>query len=284
MAVNNTIFSVYNRIKDELKSSGIEDYGFEARQIIRHITGFDNKKILANYNLELNDYQLRELKNIVCKRQTRYPLQYILGEWSFYGRTFKVGEGVLIPRVDTEVVVEKAIELAENKKAPLVLDLCSGSGAIGITLALEIENSTVYMLEKYDEALEFSTQNVSNNKAVNAKVIKGDVLKGDLSDKKFDLIVSNPPYVSAVDMKKLQQEVTFEPESALCPGEDELLFYKEIAKRYKSSINPGGAICFEVGINQAERIEKILTSSGFYPVGTAKDYNGIERVVFGTVD
>ena len=279
----NTIFSAYNDTKEKLKTAGIEDYGFEARVIIRHVTGFDNKEILINYNNVLTVYQQKELESIVERRRARYPLQYILGEWSFYGRTFRLGEGVLIPRGDTETVVETALELIKNVESPGILDLCAGSGAIGLTLALERTDSRVILLEKYETALGFAAKNKELLGAYNAECVKGDVLSGDLSSKRFDLIVSNPPYVSKEDMKALQPELAFEPKEALCPGEDEFLFYKKTVENYKRALNPGGFICFEVGKGMAESVEKILSSAGFAGVDSRKDFADIERVVFGTV-
>ena len=280
---NNTIFNVYNETKKRLNSFGIEDYGFEARVIIKHITGFDNKKIMMNYNSLLNPAQLKRLEDIIIKRQARYPLQYILGEWSFYGRTFKVGEGVLIPRADTEIAVETALQLIKDSKAPRILDLCAGSGAIGLTIALEREDSNVTLLEKHSEAVKYCKLNKDLLGVKNADVSCGDVLKGDCSEERYDLIVSNPPYVSESDMKTLQPEVRYEPQTALCPGNDELLFYKEIVGNYGKSVNYGGAFCFEVGINQADSVKEILSSAGLQNVSAVKDYADIDRVVFGTV-
>lgn len=281
--VSNSIFNVYNKTKERLNSFGIEDYGFEARIIIRHITGFDNKKILMNYNYALSKRQQSELEDILKKRQARYPLQYILGEWSFYGRTFKVRDGVLIPRQDTEVVVETALELIKDTENPVVADLCTGSGAIGITIALERPDSKVALVEKYDTPFNTAEENRRLNKAENAECQKGDVISGDFSDREYDLIVSNPPYVSQADMKILQPEVRFEPQEALCPGEDELLFYKRIIENYKKALEPGGKLCFEVGINQAQSVKELLSKAGFADVGIKKDYGEVDRVVFGTV-
>ncbi len=237
-----------------------------------------------NYNSRLNPAQLKRLEDIIMKRQARYPLQYILGEWSFYGRTFKVGDGVLIPRADTEIVVETAFELIKDIKKPRVLDLCAGSGAIGLTIALERPDSKVVLLEKYEPALEIAKLNKEFLSVKNAECVSGDVFSGDCADNKFDLIVSNPPYVSEEDMKTLQTEVKYEPESALCPGKDELLFYKEIVRNYKKSLNDKGAFCFEVGINEADSVRRILEMSQLNNVMCKKDYAGIDRVVFGTVN
>ena len=280
---NKTIFNAYNDTKRELMSSGVEDFGFEARVIIRHITGFDNKKILLNYNNVLTDYQTEMLNKIIARRKERYPLQYILGEWEFYGLKFKVGEGVLIPRPDTEILVDTALQLIKDIETPKVLDLCAGSGAIGIAVSGNRPDSEVYLLEKSQTAIGYLVQNIALNKTTNAKSISGDVFAGDLSDKKYDLIVSNPPYIKSDDMKTLQTEVKYEPAMALDGGNDGLDFYKAIVGKYSNSLNNGGSICFEVGINQAEDVKKLLVGAGLSGVDTAKDLNGIDRVVFGTV-
>lgn len=277
------IFSAYNDTKRRLSAAGIEDFGFEARVIMRHITGFDNKQIMLNYNTSLTPYQLRKLEEIINRRAARYPLQYILGEWSFYGLDFKVGDGVLIPRADSEAAVDTALGLIEDKENPAVLDLCAGSGAIGISIAANRADSVVTLLEKYDEALKYLKANISRNSPDNAEGITGDVLKGDGADKKYDLIVSNPPYVKTGDLKGLQPEVLYEPQTALDGGGDGLFFYRAITENYKNSINRGGGICFEVGCGQAESVLTILKVASFTDTGTAKDLNGIERVVFGTV-
>ena len=280
---NNTVFSVYNETKKRLSAAGIEDFGFEARVIMRHITGFDNKQIMLNYNTPLNPYQLRQLEDILNRRAARYPLQYILGEWSFYGLEFKVGEGVLIPRADSETAVDTALELIKDVKSPKVLDLCAGSGAIGIAIAANREDAFVTLLEKYGEAAKYLKENIELNKLKNAEYVEGDVLSGDAGDKKFDLIVSNPPYISTDDLKGLQPEVLYEPGSALDGGADGLKFYRAITQNYKNSVNKGGSVCFEAGAGEAESVKKILADAGFKNIETRKDFGGIERVVFGTV-
>ena len=279
-----TIFNAYNRTKKQLEAAGIEDFGFEAREIIRHITGFDNKKIMLNYNTPLTDIQQERLDEIVSVRVTRYPLQYILGTWSFYGLDFKVGKGVLIPRSDTEIAVDTALELIKNKKEPKVLDLCAGSGAIGISIAVNRPEAKVTMLEKYDDALFYLKENIILNNADNANYLKGDVFGSGGSGTKYDLVISNPPYIKEEDMKTLQKEVKAEPTKALCGGQDGLDFYRAIVKNYKVSIKSGGRICFEVGIKQAESVKEILNEAGFSDIAVNKDLSGIDRVVFGTVN
>lgn len=279
-----TIFNAYNQTKKRLEAAGIADFGFEAREIIRHITGFDNKKIMLNYNTSLTDIQQKRLDEIVSARATGYPLQYILGSWSFYGLSFKVGKGVLIPREDTEIAVDTALELIKGKKEPKVLDLCAGSGAIGISIAVNRPEAKVTMLEKYDSALFYLKENIALNNANNAKYLKGDVLESDGSGDKYDLIISNPPYIKEKDMKALQSEVKAEPTEALYGGEDGLVFYRAIVKNYKLSLTSGGSICFEVGFDEAESVKEIINKAGFNDIAVKKDLSGIDRVVFGTVN
>ena len=278
-----TIFGAYNETKARLSAAGIEDFGFEARVIIRHITGFDNKKILLNYNTELNSFQCERLDEITARRQARYPLQYILGEWDFYGHTFKVGEGVLVPRADTETVVDTALELIKNIKNPRVLDLCAGSGAIGVSIAAERSDSRVFLVEKYEAAAKYLKENIKLNCTDNAKYLSGDVLAGDFLGEKYDLIVSNPPYVASGEIKALQPEVTFEPTTALDGGEDGLTFYRAIICGYKRALNSGGVMCFEAGINEARQIKELMADAGFKDIGSQRDFGGVDRVVFGTV-
>ena len=172
------IFEAYNSTKKALQKAGIEDYVFEAKQIIKHITGFSSSEILMNYTNALTEYQSNNLTAIIRQRELRYPLQYIFGEWSFYGRDFYVGPGVLVPRADTETVIEVCLDYLKDKKEPKILDLCAGSGCIGITLAKEKEDSTCLMAEKFPEAMRYAEKNMLRNKAENARVIAGDIFKG----------------------------------------------------------------------------------------------------------
>lgn len=279
-----TIFDAYNGCKKELESAGIEDFGFEARQIIRSVTGYTNSQILMKYNERLTDYQQNSLTAILHQRQARYPLQYIFGEWSFYGRDFFVGPGVLIPRADTEALAEKGLAFLQEREKPSALDLCAGSGCIGITLAAERPDAAVTCLEKFPEAVTYLEKNVTRCKTGNVTVRTGDVFESACADGRYDLIVSNPPYISAAEMESVSPEVKYEPDSALYGGEDGLLFYRAIAGNYRGSLRPGGMLAFEVGAGEAGAVREILRAADFSEIGTEKDLAGIERVVFGTVD
>ncbi len=274
-----TIFEAYNHIKQKLKAAGIEDSVYEAKIIIKHITGLNNSQILTEYSKELTEFQQNNLTANLRQREIRYPLQYILGEWAFYKYNFKVGVGVLIPRSDTEVLVEECCKYLENKESPKILDLCAGSGCIGISLACDFPESAVVLVEKYSEARRYIDENVKLNGADNTLVLEGDIFDGVANTEKYDLIVSNPPYIPPVEMAITTPETKFEPETALLGGEDGLDFYRAIIKNYKQSLKEGGMLAFEVGINEAERVAELLKDAGLQDIKITKDFNEIQRVV-----
>ena len=278
-----TIFEAYNSTKKKLEKAGIEDYVFESREIIKHITGLNSTQILANYNRALSKYQENNLIAIVHQREVRYPLQYIFGEWDFYGRSYYVGPGVLVPRADTETVIDTALEFLKQRENPQVLDLCCGSGCIGITIAKEIPTAKVTMVEKYEEALRYAEKNIVRNEAFNAVALQGDVFHKTACDKEYDLIVSNPPYISQDEMKITSPETKFEPETALLAQDDGLEFYKTITENYKNALKSGGMLCFEIGFSQAESVKEILEKAGFKDVAVKQDLNSNNRVVAGII-
>lgn len=278
-----TIFEAYNEVKKKLQAARIEDYVFEAKQIIKHITGLSATQILTQYNNKLSLFQENNLTALLRQREIRYPLQYIFGEWDFYGRPFYVGPGVLVPRADTETLIEAALEFLKEKENLEILDLCAGSGCIGITLAKEIENSNVLMVEKFDEAIRYAKRNIDRNLVSNAEIQKGDIFESAFSDRKFDIIVSNPPYIPQNEMEEISPETKFEPETALLAEENGMQFYKAIINNYKESLKENGAIAFEVGINQSERVAKLLEAAGFKNITVKKDLNSIERVVIANI-
>lgn len=255
-----------------------DEAGNEARLIVAHLTdtepnrlGFCEKKVKTE---DINDFISRRKKGI--------PLQYILGKWWFYKSEFLVGQGVLIPRQDTELLVETGLELIKNTENPRVCDLCSGSGCIAISVALDRPDSSVTAVEKYDEAYGWLLKNVEYNGAKNVTAKKADALKPDGGE--FDLILCNPPYIPESDRDTLSAEVLNEPHTALFGGSDGLYFYREITRLWKNSICCGGHLAFEVGIKEAPLVEEILRSEGFAQIGTKNDLIGIQRVVFGTVN
>ncbi len=233
-------------------------------------------KELYKFILENNLYEKTE--ELCLKRKSGYPLQYLIGEWDFFGRTFKVGEGVLIPRADTETAIEVVLSLPIEKKT--ITDLCSGSGCIAITLREETGAET-YAVEKSEDAIKFLRENITlNNSEIN--LIEGDVLSEETKNKVplSDIIISNPPYLTKEDMSVLQKEVTFEPTMALKGGDDGLYFYREITSLWKDKIRENGFIVYEIGMGQEEDVKQILLSNGFCDVKYQKDLGNIIRVVY----
>lgn len=262
------------RITKRLESEGFEDAAFEATQAVREV----NKNAFA----ELTRDEVLRLKEIVLRRLNHEPLQYILGNWDFYGLTFKVGKGVLIPRQDTEELVEAALRYMNLKPYTRIMDLCAGSGCIGITLAKRLPYSTVLMLEKSDEAYEYMLENIKRilPDADNIVPIKGDVCEDGYGE--YDLIISNPPYIRSEVCKTLSVEVKQEPLMALDGGEDGLFFYRQILKNWKKNLVKGGRLMVEIGYDQ-ECVADLFREAGLSDVTVMKDLCGNSRVVYGTL-
>lgn len=259
-----------NPFSDEPKS--------EARFIASHLADCEpNRLLFSNKNIEQSD-----IEEIVLKRRQGIPLQYILGRWWFYKSEFLVGNGVLIPRQDTEVLVEAALDFLKDIESPAVCDLCSGSGCIAISVAKELPNANVVAVEKYSEAFEFLKKNIKHNNVLNVTPHQADV--EDTPFGEFDLIVCNPPYIPNTDKDILETEVLNEPHTALFGGEDGLYFYRVIAKNWKQTLRQGGILAFEVGINEDNDVAEILRQNGFVNIGFKNDIVGIQRVVFGTAN
>lgn len=216
------------------------------------------------------------------RRLSGEPTQYILGEWEFYGLPFYVGKGVLIPRPDTEVLVEKALEFIKDKPSPRVLDLCSGSGCIPIAIKKHRPEADVTAVELYDEAAAYLERNVALN-GVEVALRRADVLQAPDQKEwgKFDLILSNPPYIDGKAMTELSPEVKAEPTTALFGGEDGLTFYRAIAEGWLPLLNEGGALGVEIGFDQGVSVAEILQNAGL-ETRLFKDYGGNDRVIFGT--
>ena len=230
-----TVFELYKFCESELKKSKKADAGAEARLILQKVLGFDRTQLLLSKDNLADAKTVAETQRILEQRKKNIPLQYILGEWDFYGQTFKVGEGVLIPRPETEELCTAVIERLKKMQAPTVFDLCAGSGCIGITLKKQVAQANVYLVEYFDEALGFLNENrMALSVARSVPAIKGDVLEGY---EKFaflprpDVIVSNPPYIKKSELSSLQSEVRYEPSTALDGGEDGLVFYRAFGCR-----------------------------------------------------
>jgi len=261
-----------------LKSNGISDSEFEAEQLVCKVLGL-TPSALRLRNPEADERQEASIKAMADRRVEGYPLQYILGEWEFFGLPFLVGEGVLIPRADTEVLVETALKYINGREKLKIIDLCSGSGCIAIALEKHTKSCAVTALEKEPAAYEYLTKNIELNRS---RVIP---LQGDVRipfGGEYDLIVSNPPYITPEAMESLQREVTFEPDSALRGGEDGLCFYREIVKGWAPLLKSGGVLAVEIGFDQRDAVAELFKNGGLYKVRCIKDYGGNDRVICGT--
>lgn len=262
-----------------LSENGIEASAFETDVLIQTVLDVDKTALIMKLETELTNDETKKISTLAAKRVEGYPLQYIVGNWEFYGREFMVGEGVLIPRADTETLVDTAIKLSKNN--PTIIDLCSGSGCIAITLEKEL-NAKTYALEKSEKAFEFLNKNIKLNQSqitpILCDVLQKDSLK-DLPD--FDLVVSNPPYIKTDEIKTLSKEVGYEPEIALDGDADGLKFYREITRLWKEKIKQGGYLIYEIGYTQAQEVSDILAENGFSNVTTICDIAKNPRVVYG---
>jgi len=271
---------LYFHLRKILEKNKIESSQFEAMCITEHIFGVRLQKLLLDKS-PASAEQVVNANNIAYRRSQGEPLQYLLGRWEFYGLEFFVGEGVLIPRQDTETLVDTVISM-ELKESPQILDLCSGSGCIGITLCKNIKNADVTAVEISEKAVGYINKNIKHNNA-DMKVLVGDVLNEKTADGFYDIdvIVCNPPYLTAEDMRLLQKEVTYEPEKALFGGEDGLDFYRKITSIWKKTLKDGGILAYEIGIGQENDVIKILEDNSFTNIKTVADLCGVTRVVYG---
>lgn len=265
-----------------LSDADIETPQLEAGFIIEHVTGMELPRFLMDGGTAAETETVSECLRILERRRTGEPLQYIFGQWDFFGMTFKVGSGVLIPRADTETIAEAAIKLRENANVTRFADLCSGSGCIAAAVSRYVESPEGYAVEYSVDAFPYLEENLRNN-AVNTTAVFADVLKTETAGKftDLDLITANPPYLTKRDMGELQREVTYEPEMALFGGDDGLYFYRELARVWKSSLKCGGWLLFEMGLGQYRDVMDILEENGYEDVSFSCDLAGIERVVMG---
>lgn len=277
------IKSLLEQVRTLLKNGGIDNFEFEAICIIEDVFKLNIYDMISK-KFECNDYdeKITQCKNMANHRIDGFPLQYILGKWEFYGLPFKVGEGVLIPRQDTETLVDYVLTIFRNDFGLKILDLCSGSGCIPISLDKNLTNAEVHAIELSELAYPYLIDNITLNSS-NVIAHLGDVLVPSTTENfnGFNLITANPPYLTSLDMENLQKEVSFEPKISLFGGNDGLNYYRTICKLWKSSLKVGGMLVFEVGYNQAEEVAKIMKENYFSDIAIIPDLCGINRVVSG---
>lgn len=263
----------------KLRASGKENSDFDARCLLEFVLNLNPTQYLLNRSEEVDSVCAEKFLSLVERRSNGEPLQYILGKWEFMGLPFYVGEGVLIPRPETEMLVEYALDFLKDKKNPVVIDLCSGSGCIAISVAKHLPNAKVYAVEKSDLAFPYLKKNIWLNCVFNVSAVHGDIFDRTLlSDIKPDLILSNPPYIRSPEIASLQSEVRNEPSMALDGGEDGLIFYREIANGWIDRLGTGGAIAVECAEDQTEDIIRMFSEKTQY-AEAFNDLSGLPRTV-----
>lgn len=282
-----TINKVYKTITDILEKAGADSPAFDAIILMESVLGTKRTDINLFPEREVCISDADKLLTLTHRRAQGEPLQYIIGYWEFFGRKFHVGEGVLIPRDDTEVVLTCTFPYLDKlpKDKPLrILDLCSGSGILAITLKCLYPHAQVTAIEISHLALNYLERNCKENNA-DINIVHSDIFKctDDFQNGEFDLIISNPPYVTDEDMANLQKEVRFEPSLALAGGKDGCDFYKRIIPLYKDKLRKGGMLAFEYDGNQAYAIETMMREAGFDNIRIFDDIGGVHRAINGTL-
>ncbi len=276
------INDIYRELKWRLKEAQVPSYAIAARQLVQKFLGVPPQELLKGDCDSVTPAAAQQLWDAAAQLMEHRPLQYILGEWDFYGRTFTVGEGVLIPRADTEILCDATLPFLKKRPTPrIVCDLCSGSGCVAVTLAEE-GNAKVYAVEKAGAAFAFLKQNAATL-SKNVTPLQCDAL-ADSTLKKIplcDVITINPPYLTREDMQNLQPEVGHEPPEALYGGDDGLDYYRVLPKLWKSKLVRGGMLAVEIGIGQETAVLSLLEEQGFTNLRTHADLNRIPRVITG---
>lgn len=261
-----------------LAEKGVENARREAEWLLCEATGLDRVGLYLNFDKPMSDEELAAYRALVARRAKREPLQHILGTQEFDGLLFEVSPAVLIPRHDTETLLEQALQQVPHARS--ILDIGTGSGCIAIALAKRLPEAAVTAVDLSPEALDVARHNAEQH-AVQVEFLQGSFFD-PLADRRFELIISNPPYITSDDLTTLQPEVRdHEPRLALDGGPDGLAAYRAIIRQAAAHLEPNGWLLFEVGAGQSADVAALLAQAGFGAIITASDPGGIERVVGG---
>ena len=270
---------VYTEGKNRLQKAGVQSYEFDARQLLFFVFSIDANQYLLNQSMPFGEEEEKKVNSYfeaIQKRSEKIPLQYITGEQNFCGLDFYVNENVLIPRLDTEILVEKILEYEEPGQR--VMDMCTGSGCIAITLQ-KLGGFQVMAVDISEEALTLARKNAQRNQA-QVTFFQSNMFDQLSNTSKVDVIVSNPPYIESKVVDELDDEVKkYEPRLALDGMEDGLHFYRILAREGKRFLNEGGRLYVEIGFDQAEAVKEIFGAQGFLDIQVYKDLAGLDRVV-----
>jgi protein-(glutamine-N5) methyltransferase, release factor-specific len=270
-----------------LEKNDIEESKLIAEIVFSHILNIDRMMLFTKYRDDIEDEKIEKIRYFIQKiGREKFPVQYLLNEQEFYKRKFYVDKGVLIPRQDTEILVEKMIDIlktkiSKNQVHPKILDIGVGSGIIGITAALEVESSYVLGVDISEKALETAQKNKEILKVSNIKFLKSDLFE-NVEFKQFDMIVSNPPYISLNEVGIMSDDTLLhEPSEALFAENDGLYFYYEICQKAFDYLADFGYLLFEIGYKQGKNVSEIMKNFGFKNIDVIQDLAGLDRVVIG---
>ena len=269
------IEEVLQKATIKLKDNNIEEARSKARKLLAFTLEMSKEQIIIHNKKELTIEQENSYNEYVARIIIGEPIQYIIGKQEFMGIDFKVNPSVLIPQPDTEILVERTIEILKHLKEPKVLDLCTGSGAIAVSIAKYVPNSIIFASDISKQALEIARQNDNENKV---NFVHSNLFEN--IDGEFNVIVSNPPYIKTSEIQRLSKEVQNEPLLALDGGQDGLLFYREIIKQAHKYLEEQGYLCIEIGEDQKEQVITLINNCSYYKnIQAFKDLSGHDRVI-----
>ncbi|MCH8169928.1 MAG: peptide chain release factor N(5)-glutamine methyltransferase [Bacteroidetes bacterium] len=281
-----TVLDALKKTTEYLEKKGIESARVNAEIMLAYILKCKRLQLYLSFDRPLNENEKNLYREFLQRRVNHEPVQYITGIVGFYGLEFQVNKSVLIPRPETEILVETIIENTNENEETNILDIGTGSGNIAITLAKHLPNSKITAIDKSKDALKIAVKNSElNNVKERINFIENDILNNqNLFDNVFDLVVSNPPYISKKEYNNLEPELNkHEPSIALTDFSDGVIFYKNISKQAKNLLNTNGKLFFEIGAGQSKKIKEIMEQNNFYNIQIIKDYQNHDRVIWGAL-
>ena len=281
-----TYNNLYMDIRQELHRAGIQAATLEARELVCFAAGKTREQFVRDGRLYVPQDVEEQARALMRRHLAGEPLAYLIGEWEFYGLPLDISEQVLIPRSDTEVLAGEAIRWLQTQQDARVLDLCAGSGCVGLAVASQVHACRVVLGEKSEAALRICRLNIRRSGLLGRVTpMPADALEPPTRQLgEFDCIVCNPPYIPTQDIETLDVSVRdYEPHMALDGGEDGLEFYRAISENWREALHPGARLYFEVGIGQADSVLRIMRRQGFGELEIVPDTAGIPRVVYGTL-
>jgi release factor glutamine methyltransferase len=263
-----------------LADRGVENPRLNAEHLLAHALGLKRMELYLQFDRPLTESERAPLRDLVKRRGTREPLQHVLGTAEFHGRTFACDKRALVPRPETEQLVELALEIAKDKPAATILDIGTGSGVIVLTIALELPSATLHATDLSPDALALAAENAARHALTDRIVFhQADLLPPDGT--RFDLIIANLPYIPAEEIASLSPEVRHDPASALDGGADGLDLIRRLIETAPDRLAPGGALLLEIGLGQADAVNTLLSARKFRDISVRPDYQNIPRFAVG---